>query len=68
MVRFDSVVNFCNHSPSRVLSEKSSHLRYLLKLAENMKLITGLAAELSGARLWMKVAMALTVSLLGMSS
>ena len=43
-------------------------LKYLLKLAENMKYMTGLAAELSGARLCMKVAMALTVSLLGMSS
>ena len=45
-----------------------AYLKYLLKLAENMKYIRGLAAELRGARLWMKVATVPTVSLLGSSS
>ena len=44
------------------------HLKYLLKFAENMKYMSGFAAELRGARLWMKVAMVPTVSLVGISS
>ena len=36
-----------------------AYLKYLLKLAENMKYIRGLAAELRGARLCMKVAAAI---------
>ena len=48
--------------------DSHAYLKYLLKLAENMKYMRGLAAELRGARLWMKVATVPTVSLFGSSS
>ena len=48
--------------------DSHAYLKYLLKVAENMKYMRGWAAELRGARLWMKVATVPTVSLLGRSS
>ena len=48
--------------------DSHAYLKYLLKFAENMKYMRGLAAELRGARLWMKVATVPTVSLFGSSS
>ena len=41
------------------------YLMYLLVLAENRQKIRGLAAELRGAKLWMKVATAMEVGVGG---